>query len=73
MKKILVLIIGFAVAGSMTLAHADSLELIDGSVLEGVFVEASDDLIVFESGGSYEGYHRNEVIAIFLSEGVAVA
>ncbi len=73
MKDFYGILLGLAIAGVMSPVHADSLELIDGSVLEGEFIEASDDMIMFESGGSYEGYHRSQVLAIFLSEGVAAA
>lgn len=58
---------------SAGLVLADSLELIDGSVLEGVFKEGSDDVIMFETGDSYEGYPTSQIIAIYFSAGVATA
>ena len=73
MKDFYGILLGLVIAGAISPVLADSLELIDGSVLEGKFIEASDDMIMFESGGAYEGYHRSQVLAIFLSEGVAAA
>ncbi len=73
MKKSYGVLLGLAITGAMSLVHADSLELVDGSVLEGVLKEVSDDFIMFETGASYEAYQRSQVIAIYLSEGVATA
>ena len=56
-----------------SLAFADSLELADGSVLEGHFKEANDSLVIFETGSSMDAYARSEVVAIYLSAGVEAA
>ena len=55
------------------LAHADSLELADGSVLEGDFVGSSNGIIMFNTGDSIEAFPESQVVGIFLSEGVATA
>jgi hypothetical protein len=55
------------------LSSADSLELADGTVLEGDFVGSSNAIIMFNTGGSIEAYPDIEVVAIFLSKGVAAA
>lgn len=73
MKTICTALLGIVAAGAMSWVHADSLELVDGSVIEGVFKESSDGFIMFETGDSYEGYPRSQVVAIYLSEGVAAA
>jgi len=54
-------------------AVADSLELADGSIVEGDFVGSSNGIIMFNTGDSIEAYQESEVIGIFLSEGVATA
>ena len=52
---------------------ADSIELADGTMLEGDFVGSSNGIIMFNTGDSIEAYPESEVVGIFLSEGVATA
>ncbi len=52
---------------------ADTLELADGTVIEGDFVGSSNGIIMFNTGESIEAYLESQVIGIFLSEGVATA
>jgi hypothetical protein len=52
-------------------AAADSLELADGTVLEGDFVGSSNGIVMFNTGASIEAFPESEVVGIFLSEGVA--
>ena len=54
-------------------AVADSLELSDGSVLEGDFVGSSNGIIMFNTGDDIEAYPESQVVGIFLSDGVATA
>jgi len=54
-------------------ATADSLELADGTILEGDFVGSSNGIIMFNTGDSIEAYPESQVVGIFLSEGVATA
>ena len=49
---------------------ADSLELADGSVLEGDFVGASNGIIMFNTGEGIEAFPEDEVVGLFLSAGV---
>ena len=55
------------------LVSADSLELADGTMLEGDFVGSSNGVVMFNTGDSIEAYPENQVVGIFLSEGVATA
>ena len=55
------------------LAVADSIELADGSILEGDFVGSSNGIIMFNTGESIEAYPESQVVGIFLSDGVATA
>lgn len=55
------------------LGSADTLELADGSILEGDFVGSSNGIIMFNTGDSVEAYPEDQVVGIFLSEGVATA
>jgi hypothetical protein len=52
---------------------ADSLELADGTILEGDFVGSSNGIIMFNTGDSVEAYMEHQVVGIFLSDGVATA
>ena len=52
---------------------ADSLELADGTIMEGDFVGSSNGIIMFDVGDSIEAFPESQVVGIFLSEGVATA
>jgi hypothetical protein len=54
-------------------SFADSLELADGTLLEGDFVGSSNGIIMFDVGDSIEAYSESEVVGIFLSDGVETA
>lgn len=51
--------------------QADSLELADGTILEGDFVGSSNGIIMFDTGGNIEAFPESEVVGVFLSAGVA--
>ena len=48
---------------------ADTLELTDGTLLEGEFVGSSNGIVMFNTGDSIEAYQENEVVGIFLGGG----
>ncbi len=52
---------------------ADTLELADGSILEGDLVGSSNGIVMFNIGDSIEAYPESQVVGIYLSEGVATA
>jgi hypothetical protein len=52
---------------------ADSIELADGTVLEGDFVGSSNGVIMFNTGDGIEAYPEDQVIGVFFSSGVATA
>ena len=52
---------------------ADSLELADGTVLEGDFIGSSNGIIMFDTGDGIEAYPEQNVIGVFFSSGVATA
>ena len=62
---VMMVIAGFSVA--------DTLELADGTILEGDFVGSSNGVVMFNTGDSIEAYPESQVVGIFLSEGVATA
>ena len=70
MKKAFILLIMVLAASPL---FADTIELADGSLLEGDFVGSSNGIIMFNSGGDIEAFPESEVIGIFLSAGVATA
>lgn len=71
-KLIVVLAAAMAVAMSGSLL-ADTLELADGSILEGDFVGSSNGIVMFNTGDSIEAFPEDQVVGIFLSSGVATA
>lgn len=69
MKKILLpLTMAACLAGT---ALADTIELADGTLLEGNFVGMSNGIMMFNTGTGIEAFPENEVVAIYNSEGVA--
>ncbi|AQA19304.1 hypothetical protein BST95_14685 [Halioglobus japonicus] len=50
---------------------ADTIELADGTLLEGTFVGMSNGIMMFDTGAGIEAFPEDEVVAIFNSEGVA--
>ena len=54
-------------------AAADSLELADGTVLEGDLVGSSNGIVMFNTGESIEAFPESQVVGIYLSEGVETA
>jgi len=73
MKKILLVLVSTMMALSAGLLFADTIELADGTLLEGDFVGSSNGIIMFNTGGSIEAFPQSEVVGIFLSAGVANA
>jgi hypothetical protein len=69
MKKIVLIlstVFTLAIAGVVS---ADSLELADGTVLEGDFVGSSNGIIMFDTGEGIEAFPENEVVGVFFSSG----
>ena len=67
-----------ALVAAMTLAIsmaslADTLELADGSIIEGDFIGSSNGIIMFDSGGGIEAFPEDQVVGVFFSSGVATA
>ncbi len=56
-----------------SLVIADTLELADGTLLEGDFVGSSNGIIMFNTGDGIEAFPEEEVVGLFLSAGVANA
>lgn len=59
-----------AVVCFSTFTRADTLELSDGSLLEGRFVGSSNGIIMFNTGAGIEAFPESEVVGIFISSGV---
>ncbi|MDG1389754.1 MAG: hypothetical protein P8P79_15050 [Halioglobus sp.] len=56
---------------AVSVVTADTLELADGTLLEGDMVGSSNGIIMFNTGDDIEAYPESEVVGIYLSEGVA--
>jgi len=52
---------------------ADTLELSDGTILEGDFVGSSNGVIMFNTGDGIEAYPEDQVTGVFFSSGVQTA
>lgn len=52
---------------------ADTIQLADGTVIEGDLVGTSNGIVMFDTGDSVEAFPESEVVGIFLSDGVATA
>ena len=65
-----VALLGSLVSGALL---ADTLELADGTLLEGDFVGSSNGIIMFDTGDGIEAFPEDQVIGLFLSAGVATA
>jgi len=70
MKKILTLLTGTIAELAAGLLFADTIELADGTLLEGSFVGSSNGIVMFNTGDSIEAFPEGEVVGIFLSAGV---
>ena len=58
--------------GSVAL-WADTIELADGTLLEGDFIGSSNGIVMFDTGEGIEAFPESEVVGIFLSAGVETA
>ena len=56
---------------AVSVVTADTLELADGTLLEGDMVGSSNGIIMFNTGDDIEAYPESEVVGIYLSDGVA--
>jgi hypothetical protein len=54
-------------------AFADTLELVDGSLIEGRFVGGTGTSIMFEAGGEVVSYETTEIVALWFSAGTETA
>ena len=54
-------------------AAADTLELVDGTLLEGDFVGSSNGIIMFKVGDSIEAFTEDHVVGIYLGDGLGAA
>jgi len=70
MKKILTLLTGTMAVLAAGILFADTLELANGTLLEGDFVGSSNGIVMFNTGYSIEAFPEDEVVGIFLSAGV---
>lgn len=72
-KSIGTLALVLFVGAFVTTASADTLELANGSLLEGNFIGSSNGVIMFDSGGGIEAFPEDEVVGVFFSSGVESA
>ena len=67
------LISGLFIAVLAGVVQADTLELANGTLLEGNFVGSSNGIIMFDSGAGVEAFPEDDVVGVFFSSGVAKA
>ena len=69
-KKFAVVLTAFAFTAAVA---SDSIELADGTVLEGDFVGSSNGIIMFNTGDGIEAFPEDDVVGVFFGAGVATA
>ena len=73
MKKLSTLIFALLATLLAGTAPGDTLELYDGTLLEGNFVGSSNGIVMFDTGSGIEAFPEGKVVGIFLSAGVESA
>jgi hypothetical protein len=73
MKKTITFLLTAMAVLTTGVLFADTIELADGTLLEGDFVGSSNGIIMFDTGDSIEAFPESEVVGIFLSAGVNTA
>ena len=73
MKKTMTFFIAAVAALTTSVLLADTIELADGTLLDGDFVGSSNGIVMFDTGGGLEAFPESEVVGIFLSAGVETA
>jgi len=73
MKKLSTLLVATLATLVTGVTLADTLELYDGTLLEGDFVGSSNGIVMFNTGDGVEAFPEDQVVGIFLSSGVASA
>ena len=73
MKKIITFLFAAIAALTTGVLFADTIELADGTLLEGDFVGSSNGIVMFDTGDGIEAFPESEVVGIFLSAGVDTA
>ena len=73
MKKTSTALAAVLISFGTGVSLADTLELYNGTILEGDFVGSSNGIVMFDTGGGIEAFPEDQVVGIFLSSGVATA
>jgi hypothetical protein len=73
MKNTASILITILLLFTASAVRADTIELADGTLLEGDFIGSSNGIIMFNTGSSIEAFPEDKVVGIFLSSGVATA
>jgi hypothetical protein len=67
-KRLSVFILAVLASGFL---FADTIELADGTLLEGDFIGSSNGIIMFDTGEGIEAFPESEVVGMWFSSGVA--
>ena len=73
MKKILTFVVALTATLATAPIFADTLELVDGRLLEGNFIGSSNGVYMFDTGSGIEAFPEYKVIALYVSAGVEAA
>lgn len=73
MKRLSTLLVAASATFAAGTACADTLELYDGTLLEGNFVGSSNGIFMFDTGNGIEAFPEDKVVGLFMSAGVASA
>jgi hypothetical protein len=73
MRYPIILIIMVLTAALCSQVMADTLEMVDGSLVEGRYVTSNESYFIFDAGGEIKAIPVDEVAALYLSAGVEKA
>ena len=73
MKNLFILASALLLSLVANTSAADTLELADGTIMEGDFVGSSNGIVMFDTGDGVQAFPEDQVVGIFLSSGVASA
>lgn len=73
MRILIVTLAIVLLAGICDPVIADTLELADGSLVEGRYVTSNESYFIFDAGGELKAFPVDEVAALYLSNGVEAA
>jgi len=73
MRSVMVILTALMFSIFHGIVKADTLELADGTLLEGRYVTSNESYFIFDAGGEIKAIPVGEVVALYMSAGVEAA